>query len=109
MSLGVLKQKCLFFNSSFSTSLSLLFFPPPPPPPPLYLPDSKGHSSPLNLADQRLLDASTQFQKKQGKNNIDVWWLFDDGGKLFYPDVTRNVLMLKALGDGYFQSYNVKI
>ncbi|KFV67979.1 Solute carrier family 12 member 1, partial [Dryobates pubescens] len=31
-------------------------------------------------ADQRLLDASTQFQKKQGKSNIDVWWLFDDGG-----------------------------
>uniref|UniRef100_A0A8C6YRU5 Solute carrier family 12 member 2 n=1 Tax=Nothoprocta perdicaria TaxID=30464 RepID=A0A8C6YRU5_NOTPE len=41
----------------------------------------KTHStSPLNLADQRLLDASTQFQKKQGKSNIDVWWLFDDGG-----------------------------
>uniref|UniRef100_A0A8C8BH08 Solute carrier family 12 member 3 n=1 Tax=Otus sunia TaxID=257818 RepID=A0A8C8BH08_9STRI len=38
------------------------------------------HQSPLNLADQRLLDASTQFQKKQGKSNIDVWWLFDDGG-----------------------------
>ncbi|KFP91244.1 Solute carrier family 12 member 2, partial [Apaloderma vittatum] len=42
--------------------------------------DSKTPSSPLNLADQRLLDASTQFQKKQGKSNIDVWWLFDDGG-----------------------------
>ncbi|XP_010184961.1 PREDICTED: solute carrier family 12 member 2-like, partial [Mesitornis unicolor] len=41
---------------------------------------SKSPSSPLNLADQRLLDASTQFQKKQGKSNIDVWWLFDDGG-----------------------------
>uniref|UniRef100_A0A8C3T0C5 Solute carrier family 12 member 3 n=1 Tax=Chelydra serpentina TaxID=8475 RepID=A0A8C3T0C5_CHESE len=27
-----------------------------------------------------LLDASSQFQKKQGKNTIDVWWLFDDGG-----------------------------
>ncbi|NXK94574.1 S12A2 protein, partial [Formicarius rufipectus] len=37
-------------------------------------------SSPLNVADQRLLDASSQFQKKQGKSNIDVWWLFDDGG-----------------------------
>ncbi|KFW87769.1 Solute carrier family 12 member 2, partial [Phalacrocorax carbo] len=42
--------------------------------------DSKSSSSPLNLADQRLLDASAQFQKKQGRNNIDVWWLFDDGG-----------------------------
>ncbi|NWH90547.1 S12A2 protein, partial [Aegithalos caudatus] len=40
----------------------------------------KSLSSPLNLADQRLLDASSQFQKKQGKSNIDVWWLFDDGG-----------------------------
>nr|XP_056704014.1 solute carrier family 12 member 2 [Euleptes europaea] len=40
----------------------------------------KGPSAPLNMADQRLLDASSQFQKKQGKNNIDVWWLFDDGG-----------------------------
>uniref|UniRef100_A0A5F8GS99 Solute carrier family 12 member 3 n=1 Tax=Monodelphis domestica TaxID=13616 RepID=A0A5F8GS99_MONDO len=36
--------------------------------------------APLNVADQRLLEASTQFQKKQGKNTIDVWWLFDDGG-----------------------------
>ncbi|XP_053149518.1 solute carrier family 12 member 2 isoform X2 [Hemicordylus capensis] len=42
--------------------------------------DPKGPSAPLNIADQRLLDASFQFQKKQGKNNIDVWWLFDDGG-----------------------------
>ncbi|KFW81985.1 Solute carrier family 12 member 2, partial [Manacus vitellinus] len=42
--------------------------------------DSKSSSSPLNMTDQRLLDASSQFQKKQGKSNIDVWWLFDDGG-----------------------------
>ncbi|KAM4708087.1 solute carrier family 12 member 2 isoform 1-T2 [Discoglossus pictus] len=34
----------------------------------------------LTSADQRLLDASTQFQKKQGKSTVDVWWLFDDGG-----------------------------
>uniref|UniRef100_A0A4X2LH62 Solute carrier family 12 member 2 n=1 Tax=Vombatus ursinus TaxID=29139 RepID=A0A4X2LH62_VOMUR len=40
----------------------------------------KGPVAPLNVADQRLLEASTQFQKKQGKNTIDVWWLFDDGG-----------------------------
>lgn len=45
--------------------------------------DPKGPSVPLNLADQKLLDASSQFQKKQGKNYIDVWWLFDDGGKTF--------------------------
>lgn len=47
-----------------------------------FFPDSKSPSSPLNVADQRLLDASTQFQKKQGKSNIDVWWLFDDGGNI---------------------------
>ncbi|XP_040826316.1 solute carrier family 12 member 2 isoform X2 [Ochotona curzoniae] len=42
--------------------------------------ESKGPVVPLNVADQKLLEASTQFQKKQGKNTIDVWWLFDDGG-----------------------------
>ncbi|MEE6459730.1 hypothetical protein FKM82_000719 [Ascaphus truei] len=42
--------------------------------------DSKGQRVPLNTADQRLLDASLQFQKKQGKSTVDVWWLFDDGG-----------------------------
>ncbi|CAJ0952102.1 unnamed protein product [Ranitomeya imitator] len=42
--------------------------------------DSKGQSVALNTADQRLLDASLQFQKKQGKSTVDVWWLFDDGG-----------------------------
>uniref|UniRef100_A0A8D2MU97 Solute carrier family 12 member 1 n=1 Tax=Zonotrichia albicollis TaxID=44394 RepID=A0A8D2MU97_ZONAL len=28
----------------------------------------------------QLLEASTQFKKKQGKGTIDIWWLFDDGG-----------------------------
>ncbi|NXD61532.1 S12A1 protein, partial [Eolophus roseicapillus] len=30
--------------------------------------------------NQKLLEASTQFRKKQGKGSIDIWWLFDDGG-----------------------------
>uniref|UniRef100_A0A8D0RCG9 Solute carrier family 12 member 2 n=1 Tax=Sus scrofa TaxID=9823 RepID=A0A8D0RCG9_PIG len=47
---------------------------------PLLKKESKGPAAPLNVADQKLLEASTQFQKKQGKNTIDVWWLFDDGG-----------------------------
>uniref|UniRef100_A0A4X2LBI9 Solute carrier family 12 member 2 n=1 Tax=Vombatus ursinus TaxID=29139 RepID=A0A4X2LBI9_VOMUR len=47
---------------------------------PLLKKEPKGPVAPLNVADQRLLEASTQFQKKQGKNTIDVWWLFDDGG-----------------------------
>ncbi|KAI1889675.1 hypothetical protein AGOR_G00165400 [Albula goreensis] len=28
----------------------------------------------------RMVESSTQFQKKQVKGTIDVWWLFDDGG-----------------------------
>ncbi|NXS97581.1 S12A1 protein, partial [Jacana jacana] len=31
-------------------------------------------------SNQKLLEASTQFKKKQGKGTIDIWWLFDDGG-----------------------------
>ncbi|XP_032392331.1 solute carrier family 12 member 1 [Etheostoma spectabile] len=30
--------------------------------------------------NERLLEASAQFYKKQPKGTIDVWWLFDDGG-----------------------------
>ncbi|KAJ8287269.1 hypothetical protein GJAV_G00049610 [Gymnothorax javanicus] len=40
----------------------------------------KSPTVPLNIADQRLLDSSKQFQKKQGRGTVDVWWLFDDGG-----------------------------
>ncbi|XP_072372957.1 solute carrier family 12 member 2 isoform X2 [Scyliorhinus torazame] len=42
--------------------------------------EAKGPSVPLNVTDQKLLQASSRFQKKQGKGTIDVWWLFDDGG-----------------------------
>ncbi|XP_059395759.1 solute carrier family 12 member 2 isoform X2 [Carassius carassius] len=46
---------------------------------------------PLNVADQRLLDASQHFQQKQGKGTIDVWWLFDDGGlTLLIPYLIAN-------------------
>nr|XP_033784861.1 solute carrier family 12 member 2 [Geotrypetes seraphini] len=47
---------------------------------PLLKEETKGPATPLSITDQRLLEASQQFQKKQGKNTIDVWWLFDDGG-----------------------------
>uniref|UniRef100_A0AAQ4RLL2 Solute carrier family 12 member 1 n=1 Tax=Gasterosteus aculeatus aculeatus TaxID=481459 RepID=A0AAQ4RLL2_GASAC len=30
--------------------------------------------------NEKLLEASSQFKKKQPKGTIDVWWLFDDGG-----------------------------
>uniref|UniRef100_A0A3B3I102 Solute carrier family 12 member 2 n=1 Tax=Oryzias latipes TaxID=8090 RepID=A0A3B3I102_ORYLA len=47
--------------------------------------------SPLSLTDQRLLESSQQFKKKQGKGSIDVWWLFDDGGlTLLIPYLLTN-------------------
>ncbi|XP_069379373.1 solute carrier family 12 member 2-like [Paralichthys olivaceus] len=46
---------------------------------------------PLSLTDQRLLESSQQFKKKQGKGTIDVWWLFDDGGlTLLIPYLLTN-------------------
>uniref|UniRef100_A0A3B3YA25 Solute carrier family 12 member 2 n=1 Tax=Poecilia mexicana TaxID=48701 RepID=A0A3B3YA25_9TELE len=46
---------------------------------------------PLSLTDQRLLESSQMFKKKQGKGTIDVWWLFDDGGlTLLIPYLLTN-------------------
>ncbi|XP_076003631.1 solute carrier family 12 member 2-like isoform X2 [Genypterus blacodes] len=51
----------------------------------------KDTKSPLSLTDQRLLESSQQFKKKQGKGTIDVWWLFDDGGlTLLIPYLLTN-------------------
>ncbi|XP_038589086.1 solute carrier family 12 member 2 isoform X2 [Micropterus salmoides] len=53
--------------------------------------DKKSPTVPLNVSDQRLLEASQQFQKKQGKGTVDVWWLFDDGGlTLLIPYLLTN-------------------
>ncbi|XP_047678075.1 solute carrier family 12 member 1 [Tachysurus fulvidraco] len=38
------------------------------------------HTSDVLKINQRLMEASSQFKRKQGKGTIDVWWLFDDGG-----------------------------
>ncbi|XP_037121677.1 solute carrier family 12 member 2 isoform X1 [Syngnathus acus] len=58
---------------------------------PLLKKDKKNMSVPLNVSDQRLLEASQQFQKKQGKGTVDVWWLFDDGGlTLLIPYLLTN-------------------
>uniref|UniRef100_A0AAY4B2J7 Solute carrier family 12 member 2 n=1 Tax=Denticeps clupeoides TaxID=299321 RepID=A0AAY4B2J7_9TELE len=58
---------------------------------PLLKKDKKSPTTPLNMADQKLLDASQQFQKKQGKGTVDVWWLFDDGGlTLLIPYLIAN-------------------
>ncbi|MCJ8742578.1 hypothetical protein PDJAM_G00083660 [Pangasius djambal] len=53
--------------------------------------DKASPTTPLNVADQKLLEASQQFQKKQGKGTVDVWWLFDDGGlTLLIPYLLTN-------------------
>lgn len=58
----------------------------------LCLPDKKSPTLPLNVADQRLLDASQQFQQKQGKGTVDVWWLFDDGGE--FKNICKLAIMM---------------
>uniref|UniRef100_A0A7N9B0X6 Solute carrier family 12 member 1 n=1 Tax=Mastacembelus armatus TaxID=205130 RepID=A0A7N9B0X6_9TELE len=49
-----------------------------------HLVEAEGHYEnifrPFAKMNERLLEASTQFNKKQPKSTIDVWWLFDDGG-----------------------------
>uniref|UniRef100_I3JZF5 Solute carrier family 12 member 2 n=1 Tax=Oreochromis niloticus TaxID=8128 RepID=I3JZF5_ORENI len=58
---------------------------------PLLKKDKRSPTVPLNVSDQRLLEASQQFQKKQGKGTVDVWWLFDDGGlTLLIPYLLTN-------------------
>ncbi|XP_062268311.1 solute carrier family 12 member 2 [Platichthys flesus] len=58
---------------------------------PLLKKDKRSPTMPLNVSDQRLLEASQQFQKKQGKGTVDVWWLFDDGGlTLLIPYLLTN-------------------
>uniref|UniRef100_A0A672I404 Solute carrier family 12 member 2 n=1 Tax=Salarias fasciatus TaxID=181472 RepID=A0A672I404_SALFA len=53
--------------------------------------NKKSPTVPLNVSDQRLLEASQQFQQKQGKGTVDVWWLFDDGGlTLLIPYLLTN-------------------
>uniref|UniRef100_A0A4W6CBN0 Solute carrier family 12 member 1 n=1 Tax=Lates calcarifer TaxID=8187 RepID=A0A4W6CBN0_LATCA len=54
----------LSFFASFSLSVSVCGPPPPQ----------------VAKMNERLLEASSQFKKKQPKGTIDVWWLFDDGG-----------------------------
>uniref|UniRef100_A0AAY4D1J9 Solute carrier family 12 member 2 n=1 Tax=Denticeps clupeoides TaxID=299321 RepID=A0AAY4D1J9_9TELE len=62
----------------------------PPHSPPL-LRHVKGQSVQLSAGDQKLLEASQQFRKKQCKGTIDVWWLFDDGGlTLLIPYLLTN-------------------
>ncbi|XP_076876103.1 solute carrier family 12 member 2 isoform X2 [Brachyhypopomus gauderio] len=53
--------------------------------------DKTSPAAPLNVDEQKLLEASRQFQKEQGKGTVDVWWLFDDGGlTLLIPYLLTN-------------------
>uniref|UniRef100_A0A8B9LKT3 Solute carrier family 12 member 2 n=1 Tax=Astyanax mexicanus TaxID=7994 RepID=A0A8B9LKT3_ASTMX len=86
----------LFSPLSFSTFFSFELHPDDEddgkaPTQPLLKKDKTSPTMPLNVADQKLLEASQQFQKKQGKGTVDVWWLFDDGGlTLLIPYLIAN-------------------
>uniref|UniRef100_A0A8K9UDI1 Solute carrier family 12 member 1 n=1 Tax=Oncorhynchus mykiss TaxID=8022 RepID=A0A8K9UDI1_ONCMY len=41
---------------------------------------AQGEYTHTHALNERLVSNSTQFQRKQGKGTIDVWWMFDDGG-----------------------------
>lgn len=34
------------------------------------------------------MEASVQFNKKQPEGTIDVWWMFDDGGRCCFPQAS---------------------
>uniref|UniRef100_A0A4W5RA40 Solute carrier family 12 member 2 n=1 Tax=Hucho hucho TaxID=62062 RepID=A0A4W5RA40_9TELE len=63
---------------------------------PLILRETKRSAKPLSLTDQRLLEASQQFKKKQCKGTVDVWWLFDDGGTVWLIS-NRKITLMAAL------------
>lgn len=59
------------FLSVLSFSLTVSVCGPPPPQ--------------VAKMNERLIEASRHFKKKQPKGTTDVWWLFDDGGRCYYP------------------------
>lgn len=59
-----------FFGSSFLVSRPPLPVSVCGPPPPQ-----------IAKMNEKLMEASVQFKNKQPKGTIDVWWMFDDGGK----------------------------
>lgn len=48
---------------------------------------------------QNLLDAMTIFTRKQPKGTIDVFWLYDDGGKVHNENLTKSSILYS----NYFQ------
>lgn len=43
----------------------------------LYYRGTDGYDLPKDIMNE-----ITRFQRKQKKGSIDVWWLYDDGGKV---------------------------
>uniref|UniRef100_A0A8C8GMW0 Uncharacterized protein n=1 Tax=Oncorhynchus tshawytscha TaxID=74940 RepID=A0A8C8GMW0_ONCTS len=79
---------------------------------PLILRETKRSAKPLSLTDQRLLEASQQFKKKQCKGTVDVWWLFDDGGTIMF-NMKTFIERLKAeepwrISDNELELYRAK-
>lgn len=62
--------------------------------------------------NQKLVEASTQFKKKQGKGTIDVWWLFDDGGKknsrIYTREQNFSLINLRNCMGRYIKTVSVK-
>lgn len=82
MSIGWLRHP----TQLFAAALWIPFSPALPTPHLLLirpLPVSVCGPPPLQIAkmNEKLMEASVQFKNKQPKGTIDVWWMFDDGGK----------------------------
>ena len=70
-------------NTTLRITFSGLSFPVPCSP----FPVSVCGPPPPQIAkmNEKLMEASVQFKNKQTKGTIDVWWMFDDGGKRQTP------------------------
>lgn len=64
-----------FFASSLFFSVSVCAPPPPQ----------------VAKMNEKLMEASVQFKTKQPKGTIDVWWLFDDGGRCGFSHAAYRV------------------
>lgn len=83
MLIGGLRHPTQLFTPALRMTFSGFSFLVPSPP----LPVSVCGPPPPQIAkmNEKLMEASVQFKNKQPKGTIDVWWMFDDGGKRRTP------------------------
>lgn len=83
MPIGELRCTTELFTPALKIAFSGSSFLVSPPP----LPVSVCGPPPPQIAkmNEKLMEASVQFKNKQAKGTIDVWWMFDDGGKRQTP------------------------